>query len=136
MTATTVTPPAAQRRDALTQANDARVAASHQLGELGRLAPTQAFERLADLLANPPRWLQSQRVWEVVLRLPGVGERRAERLLAHANVPPWLRVGRPDTATYRCLTPQQRARLTDTLRNRDAQSASRSPSRSWLWTGW
>ena len=79
---------AAQRREALAQANHVRVQRALLKADLKR-----GDRSLADLLADPPAYLLSAKVLEVIMALPRYGPMRATALLERCHVSPRKTIG-------------------------------------------
>ena len=92
-----------QRRRALEQANETRSARATLKKELA----TGTIE-LAPILANPPAWLRTARLRDILLAVPKIGSVKADRLLAHCRI--------ADTKTLGGLTDRQRGELISLLR--------------------
>jgi len=104
-----------QRREALAQANRVRTNRARIKEDL-----KQGRVSLADLLADPPPYLSSAKVMELLRALPGYGPIKATRLLERCQVSP--------TKTVGGLTERQRTRLFKSLRQQEGRSL-RLPAR-------
>lgn len=92
-----------QRLEALARANEIRIMRS----ELKR-GLRAGEERLEDIITNPPGYLHSAKVAELLMSVPKVGPVRAARILEQCRVSP--------SKTVIGLTPRQRRELLDVLR--------------------
>ena len=77
-----------QRREALAQANRTRVQRALLKTDLKR-----GNRSLADLIADPPAYLVSAKVLEVIMALPSYGPMRATGLLERCRVSPRKTIG-------------------------------------------
>jgi hypothetical protein len=78
----------AQRQRALSLANYTRVARKELKRELGR-----GTVRLSDVLRNPPDWLLTAPVHDLLMATPQIGEVRARKFLAAARISSAKRIG-------------------------------------------
>lgn len=97
------TPPRSlrQRREALERANEVRSARARLKRDIA--AGRADVAAVADVLRNPPEWLLSGKVYDLLLAMPRVGRVRTVKLLERARVSPVKTVGG--------LTPRQREEL-------------------------
>ena len=79
---------AQQRREALAQANRARVQRALLKADLKR-----GNRSLADLITDPPAYLVSAKVLEVLMALPRYGPMRAAGLLERCHIRPRKTIG-------------------------------------------
>jgi hypothetical protein len=91
-----------QRLRALAKANEVRVARA----QLKRAVAVGRIE-LARLVADPPACVQTAKVRELLLVVPGIGPARADRVLAHCRIAHAKTVGG--------LSDRQRAELVELL---------------------
>ena len=91
-----------QRRRGLEQANDVRSARATLKKELA-----SGTIELAPLLADPPAWLQTARVRDLLLAVPKIGSVKAGRILAHCAI--------AHSKTLGGLTDRQRGELINLL---------------------
>ena len=92
-----------QRGRALKQANEVRSARATLKKQLA-----SGTVELAPILADPPAWLQTARVRDVLLAVPKIGSVKAGRILA--------RCGIAHSKTLGGLTDRQRGELISLLR--------------------
>ena len=92
-----------QRRRALEQANQTRSARATLKKELA----TGTIE-LAPILADPPAWLRTARLRDILLAVPKIGSVKADGLLAHCRI--------AHSKTVGGLTDRQRGELISLLR--------------------
>jgi hypothetical protein len=69
-------------------------------------------DALATVLSQPPAWLASVYVWQLVLWVPRVGDSKAAAMLKASGIDPWRKVGK--------LTERQRTALALELRRHAA----------------
>lgn len=84
-----------QRMDALEHANDIRI----RRARLKRQIKT-GEKRLEDVLPDPPEWLGTAKVYDLLMVVPGFGAVKVNRLLVNARISPSKTVGG--------MTPRQR----------------------------
>jgi hypothetical protein len=91
-----------QRRRALEQANEVRSARATLKKELA-----SGTIELAPLLADPPTWLRTAQLRDILLAVPKIGAVKADRLLAHCRI--------AHSKTLGGLTDRQRGELISRL---------------------
>lgn len=91
-----------QRLEALARANEIRI----QRSELKR-SLRNGEERLEELITDPPEFLHSAKVAELLMSVPKVGPVRAAKILEQCRVSP--------SKTVIGLTPRQRRELLEVL---------------------
>jgi hypothetical protein len=91
-----------QRHRALARANDIRMHRAHLKAELraGRAS-------IKPLVSEPPEWLLTATIQEMLLAVPDVGPSKVERILRRARVSP--------RTTFGTVTPRGRKALLQTL---------------------
>lgn len=98
MTAATPDRTLDQRMEALAHANDIRTKRAHLKRDL-RAGRMQAIA----LLADPPYWLQTMKVYDLLLAAPKLGRVKVNKILNRARVAPSKTIGG--------LSPRQREQL-------------------------
>lgn len=103
---TVVAPPTRstkQREDALARANEIRSARARLKKQLKARQTT-----VGPLLADPPDWIETMSILELLLALPQLGRVKADRVLQRARVSPSKTIGG--------LTERQRREIAGLLR--------------------
>ena len=90
-----------QRIDALNRANEIRTLRAQLKRDL------KAGRAIATLLLDPPSWLQTAKVFDMLLAVPTVGRVKATKMLDSCRVSP--------SKTFGGLTDRQRAELASRL---------------------
>ena len=90
MTATCTTPDRSlqQRSDALATANAIR----HARAQLKRRVKT-GDARIADVVRNPPAYVQTMKVYDLLLAVPALGPVKINKLLRHHRISPSKNLG-------------------------------------------
>lgn len=103
-----------QRLRALHAANQIRLQRP-RLRALKQQSRQDAAIHVAQLIREPPEWLASMRVEQLLHSLPRVGDRKVMVLMRQAAVDPWTLVGRSGRVQRSVLSPRQRERLAGLL---------------------
>ena len=111
------TPTKSQQAAALTHANQVRTARARLRGQL-RQRKHDAPAVLANLLINPPSYMTTLPIGDVLAWLPGWGERTVAQVLGRHSVNPLAAITGERTTRTGCvavLTARQRRVLADEL---------------------
>ena len=100
----------AQRHRSLREANRVRQARAALLGRMAQAPIAESCQMAADIAWDPPEVLRSMPVYDFLLRVRGVREVGATRLLEACQIPEMTSLG--------TLTMRQRSALESVLRSR------------------